>query len=166
VNTGFVAPKWRFTAVIVEGEEHPVSSPGAVDTGRVIVEGAESAFARLEESVGADHLPRPETFAGPEPWRGGPAWLTESAVRDGKVPPPEIVTREYAEMRPSRSVTSKRWPADWYTTRFERESVVDESAVREIERYVDRNPDATVPAVLGALCLPPSYEDTVREALE
>jgi hypothetical protein len=118
-------PKWEPDAVVKlsSGEETEVGgSPGGVDYGEVVVKGAESAAGRLKESVDADHLPRPSVVEGPAPWESGPAWLTEAAVRSGKVPPPEIVAREYREMHEESAgmggrITPKSWPSDWYERR-------------------------------------------------
>ena len=115
-------PEWRPEAVVhrdSDDEESAVGSPGGVEYGEVVREGEGSAFRRIEETVGAGHLPPPAVFEGPEPWRSGPEWLTEEAVRSGAVPPPEVVAREWAEIRPSKpGPARKAWPADWYARRF------------------------------------------------
>jgi hypothetical protein len=84
-------PQWSPDAVVrrAAGEESPIGTPGGVDYGEVVVEGVGSIF----DKVGRQLLP--EWLEGPEPWTDAP--VSESAVRSGELPPPELVRKEYAE---------------------------------------------------------------------
>lgn len=154
------APSWRPEAIVqrATGEETEIGEPGGVEYGTVVVEGVGSVADRTGRTL------LPEWLEGPEPWSGSP--VSEEEVRSGEVPPPELVHKEYAERCHSdRRVTAKEWREDWYARRFEQcggsaGSVVDESAVR---RLAERG--ESVPAILGALDLPPSAVEEVEEVV-
>jgi len=105
-----------------------------------------------------------------------PEWLTESDVRLGRVPPPELVARELGERtQTGREVTAKRWPSDWYARRFESSqqsdsdgepqlaSEVSRSTVERVRELVRAEGITSVPSVLGRLQLSPEYAETVSE---
>ena len=169
-------PEWRPEAVVQtwSDEETEIGSPGGTAYGTIVVEGTESA---LSNSV-LEYLPRPETVAGPEPWRETDLF-DESDVRLGLVPPPEMVAREVAEhMQTGRRVTPKRWSSTWYADRFgddadrgDRAECVDElgddappvdvAAVRELVRCGT----TSVPSVLGELQIDPTHREAVADVV-
>jgi hypothetical protein len=102
-----------------------------------------------------------------------PGWLTETVVRLGLVPPPELLARELAERtQTGREVTPKKWPSDWYARRYERADDDDELAdglddsTREaIDDLVRVDGITSVPSVLGRLGIDPDRADEVREVV-
>jgi hypothetical protein len=87
-------PEWSPEAVVqtASGDETVIGSPGGTSYAEVVVRGEQSAVNR---SV-LPYLPEPSVLEGPEPWEGTDLF-TESDVRLGRVPPPEIVAREVRE---------------------------------------------------------------------
>jgi len=131
----------------------------------VVVEGAES----VTEKSPLSYLPPPSELEGPEPWRGT-SLFTERDVREGQVPPPEIVAREMAEVtQRDRRVTRKEWRSDWYAERFGRaeESAGDcepqlaSEVSRSIEELVRVQGVESVPSVMGRLGIDPSLRGEV-----
>lgn len=157
-------PQWTPVAVVQRwsDEERLVGSPGGVEYAEVVREGGNS----LLDTTPLEWLPRPPDadIQGPEPWERTEAF-TESQVRTGEVPPPEVIDRELGERHHDKPITPKDWPDDWYARRFERDRADDGldddrgedlSDVEErIERYRRQNPDASAAEVAGALSLPP-----------
>jgi hypothetical protein len=162
-------PSWEPEAVVqtASGEETEIGSPGGTAYGEIVVPGAESA---TEKSV-LPYLPPPSSLEGPEPWEETDLF-TETEVRLGKVPPPEVVAREVAEtVHADRRPTPKEWRSDWYAERFgpEPESEVDcESQLasgvsRTIEELVRTEEVESVPSILGRLGIDPSHREEVEE---
>ena len=170
VTDGFDRPpKWEPDAVVqmASGEETEIGSPGGVRYGEVVVEGAES----VTEKSPLSYLPPPSVLEGPEPWRGT-SLFTERDVREGRVPPPEIVARETAEVtQRDRRVTRKEWRSDWYAERFGRESGGDcerqlpSGVSRSIEELVRVEGVESVPSVIGRLGIDPSLRGEVESVI-
>jgi hypothetical protein len=160
-------PEWVPEAVVQtsSGEETEIGSPGGTAYGEVVVEGAESITSRSP----LPYLPPPSALEGPEPWEGTDLF-SESDVRLGLVPPPEMVAREVAEsVQPDRGVTPKEWPSDWYASRFGSEaggggelelSRCDRDRVVEL---VEVEGVESVPSLLGRLGIDPSRRGEVAE---
>lgn len=152
-------PRWRAEAVVHRDrdEEHLLGAPGGVEYGEVVVRGVGSIASQIDFALTAEML------KGPEPWKGSDV-LTEEMVRTGAVPPPELVSREWAEWAQSgRQVTPKKWQDDWYAERYERE----ESGTVEFDRdavaeYVRLHPEASVVEVMGACRVPPPARESVE----
>jgi len=170
-------PEWKPEAVVqtASGEETKIGSPGGTAYGEITVEGAESITSRSP----LPYLPPPSALEGSEPWEGTDLF-SESDVRLGLVPPPELVAREMAEsVQSDRRVTPKEWPSDWYASRFEREEEPEPdpepepepdpepelaSAVRRsIEELVRVEGVESVPSLLGRLRIDPSKREVVGE---
>ena len=90
-------PQWRPSAVVQawsdDDEGAPIGSPGGTRFGRVVVEGHGS----IRDRCGLDRLPPAHRFDGPEPWNNDIPF-SESDVRSGRCPPPELVERERREL--------------------------------------------------------------------
>ena len=90
-------PQWRPEAVVQawsdDDEGTAIGSPGGTRFGRVVVEGHGS----IRDRCGLDRLPPARRFDGPEPWNNDIPF-TESDVRSGRCPPPELVERERREL--------------------------------------------------------------------
>ena len=166
-------PEWRPEAIVQKwsDEETEIGEPSGVEYGEVVVPGAESVL----ETTPLDYLPPASWLAGPEPW-SGTELFSESDVRLGRVPPPELVARELGERtQTGREVTAKRWPSDWYARRFESSqesdsdgepqlaSEVSRSTVERVRELVRTEGITSVPSVLGRLQLSPEYAETVSE---
>ena len=166
-------PSWEPEAIVqtATGDETEIGSPGGTAYGEVVVEGAES----ITERSPLPYLPPPSVLEGPEPWEGTDLF-TESDVRLGRVPPPELVAREVAEAtQTGRRVTPKEWASDWYAARFgaEPESVApdDEPELTErdrerVEELVRVQGVESVPAVLGRLGIDPARREAVATVIE
>jgi len=161
------APVWKPEAVVQTStdEEYEIGSPGGVEYGQVVVEGAESV---IERSV-LPYLPPLSVVEGPEPWRGT-SLFTERDVREGRVPPPELVARETAEVtQQSRRVTRKEWRSDWYAERFESDSDCEPQLAsgisRSIVELVRAEGVTSVPSVMGRLGIDPSLQGEVESVI-
>lgn len=177
-------PEWSPDAVVqvASGEETEIGSPGGTAYGEIVVEGAGSITAK----TALPYLPRPEALEGPEPWEGT-GLFTEADVRRGRVPPPELVAREWVEtVQSDRRVTPKEWPSDWYAARFEREEEPEPEpelepepeSVEECERQlpsevsrsivelVETEGVESVPSVMGRLRVAPSWREEVAAVVE
>jgi hypothetical protein len=165
-------PEWKPEAVVqtASGEETDIGSPGGTAYGEIVVEGAES----IAERSPLPYLPPPSTLEGSEPWKETDLF-SESDVRLGLVPPPELVAREVAEsVQSDRRVTPKEWRSDWYAARFEREreSVGDgepqlaSEVSRSILELVRVEGVRSVPSVMGRLGIDPSKREAVCEVVE
>ena len=90
-------PQWRPEAVVQawsdDDEGTAIGSPGGTRFGRVVVEGHGS----IRDRCGLDRLPPAYRFDGPEPWNNDIPF-SESDVRAGRCPPPELVERERREL--------------------------------------------------------------------
>jgi len=173
VTEGFDRPpEWSPEAVVqtASGEETEIGSPGGVEYGEVAVSGAGS----ITERSALPYLPPPSVLEGPEPWRGT-SLFTEADVREGRVPPPELVARETAEaMQTGRRVTRKEWSPEWYAERFERSEESDgdgepqlaSEVSRSIEELVRTEGVTSIPAVLGRLGIDPSLREEVAAVLD
>jgi hypothetical protein len=157
-------------------EEESIGAPGGVEYAEVVVEGAGAAVEKVPDRL----LPLPPVrwLEGPEPWERSP--VEESDVRDGLLPPPEIIAREERERYNRERITPKEWPADWYARRFEEseEPVEEESEESEVGRdelsqsqraaviqLVENESPASAVEVVGKLQLPPSAVEEVRVLL-
>ena len=165
-------PEWKPEAVVqtASGEETDIGSPGGTAYGEVVVEGAES----ITERSPLPYLPPPSALEGSEPWKGTDLF-SESDVRLGLVPPPELVAREMAEsVQSDRRVTPKEWRSDWYAVRFEEsesaavdaESELSARDRRRVEELVRVQGVESVPSVMGRLGIDPSKREAVREVVE
>jgi hypothetical protein len=165
-------PEWSPEAVVqtATGEETEIGSPGGVEYGAVVVEGAES----ITERSPLPYLPPPSMLEGPEPWRGT-SLFTEADVREGRVPPPELVARETAEAtQTGRRVTRKEWSPEWYAERFGESGESDGDCERELPSEVSRSIEelvrtegvTSVPSVLGRLGIDPERREAVAAVLE
>jgi hypothetical protein len=165
-------PEWKPEAVVqtASGEETDIGSPGGTAYGEIVVEGAESITSRSP----LPYLPPPSVLEGPEPWEGT-GLFSESDVRLGLVPPPEMVAREMAEsVQSDRRVTPKEWPSDWYASRFEREEepepdpepVLSERDRERVDELVRVQGVESVPSLLGRLGIDPSKRDAVENVVE
>jgi hypothetical protein len=159
------SPKWEPVSIVKmwSEEETVIGAPSGTVYGEVVVPGAESLAAQL-----SGPLPPVSWLEGPEPWERHP--VSESAVRSGDLPPPEVIAREERERYNRERVTSKRWPDDWYERRYEREEsegavILDESERERIEEFLEREPEATVAVVMGRLGLSPEVRSEVSELL-
>lgn len=167
VERPLLQPQWTPVAVVQRwsDEEHLVGSPGGVEYAEVVREGGNS----LLDTTPLGWLPRPPDadIQGPEPWERTEAF-TESEVRTGEVPPPEVIERELGERHHGEPITPKDWPDDWYARRFDRDRADDghdggrpdrgddvAGAEERVERYRRQYPDASAAEVAGALQLPP-----------
>jgi hypothetical protein len=158
-------PSWEPEAVVhtATGEESRVGSPGGVEYGEVVVEGAESAGAKVDRDV-----LMPGWLEGERPWESSP--VTEEEVRSGEVPPPEVVAKEYAErVQSGRRLTPKMWRDDWYARRYEHGGAgeeppaFDESRVRE---YVRVHAPRSAVAVLAQLEIAPAHREKVEAIVD
>ena len=90
-------PQWRPESVVQawsdDDEGTAIGSPGGARFGRVVVEGHGS----IRDRCGLDRLPPARLFDGPEPWNNAIPF-SESDVRSGRCPPPELVKRERQEL--------------------------------------------------------------------
>jgi hypothetical protein len=166
-------PEWSPESVVQKwsDEEMVIGEPSGVDYGEIVVPGAESIL----ETTPFDRLPGPSVLEGPEPWRDTDLF-SESDVRLGLVPPPELVARELVERtQTGREVTPKKWPSDWYARRYERadDDLNDEAAdglddsMREAIAELVRTEGLTsVPSVLGRLQIDPDRADEVSEVVK
>ncbi len=158
--SGRTPATWEPEAVVDGEEETPIGTPGGVDYGEIVVEGAESINRKV------DRFLRPEWLQGARPWERHP--VSEAAVRSGELPPPELVRREYAEEAdPSRGVTPKEWHDDWYERRHgEAESSNAETRVdvpTEQVRHLAATTDESAVGILGRLSINPEALERVAE---
>jgi len=162
-------PEWSPDAVVQrskdEDEVTEIGSPGGTAYGKIVVEGAGSIMDRTDWP----HLPRPASLEGPRPWEN--SFVDESDVRAGRVPPPELIAREWSEtIHQNRRVTPKQWSDGWFATRFESQSS-PESELGECERVaikelVEATGETSPVSIAGRLMLPPSALDEIRFAVK
>jgi hypothetical protein len=170
VSEGFErSPEWEPDAVVRswgEGEETSIGSPGGTVYGQITVPGRGSIMDRC----GFEYLPPVEVFEGPEPWTNTSVF-TESEVRAGDVPPPELVAREWSEtVQTGRRVTAKQWSDEWYADRFERSESSPDLELSQAERdritsFVERTGVTSVPSICGKLKIEPEKADAVASVL-
>ena len=88
-------PQWRPDAIVRQwsGDETAIGAPGGTVFTQVVVEGVGS----IRDRCGLDRLPPARRFDGPEPWNNDIPF-SESDVREGRCPPPELVERERKEL--------------------------------------------------------------------
>ena len=161
-------PQWRADAVVRtwgEGEETPIGPPGGTVYGEIVVEGNDSIIGQCDLS----RLPNVTELEGPEPWENS-QMITESDVRDGRVPPPELVSREWAEtVQSGRRVTAKQWSTNWYADRYERSPSrspdLTESEFARIREFVKTTGETSIPSICGSLNIDPSHKDAVESVL-
>ena len=142
-------------------DETVIGSPGGAVYGEIVVEGVGSIMDKTDWP----HLPRPASLSGPKPWEN--SFVDESDVRAGRVPPPELIAREWSEtVHADRRVTPKQWSDGWFATRFESQSS-PESELGERERVaikelVEATGETSPVSIAGKLMLPPSALDEIR----
>ena len=174
-------PTWEPVSVVKRwtDDESALGAPGGVEYDELVVEGAGSIESKLpdryllgdEPAPGGVRLPQPEWLEGPEPWERHP--VDESDVRDGTLPPPELVSREHAEHAHNRRITRKEWVDDWYARRFEHDGAdgddvrdgLDESQRAAVIQLVESESVSSAAEVVGKLQLPPSAVEEVRVLL-
>ncbi|MFD1569787.1 hypothetical protein [Halorubrum laminariae] len=162
-------PEWAPDAVVQLSteEETEIGSPGGTAYGTIVVEGTGSIMDRTD----LPYLPQPAVLSGPEPWENT-SLFDEFDVRSGRVPPPELIAREWSEtVQANGRVTPKQWSDDWYTTRFERQSSPPESMLCEQERVaikelVESTGETSPISIAGQLMLPPSALDEIRSTVK
>jgi hypothetical protein len=165
-------PEWSPESVVQKwsDEETVIGEPSGVEYGEIVVPGAESIL----ETTPLNYLPPASWLAGPEPWRDTDLF-SESDVRLGLVPPPELLARELAERtQTGREVTPKKWPSDWYARRYERADDtddeladgLDDSTREAIAELVKVDGITSVPSVLGRLGIDPDRADEVQEVVK
>ena len=162
-------PQWRPDAIVQawddDGEGTPIGSPGGTRFGEVVVEGRGSIMDKCDLS----RLPNVSEVEGPEPWKRTKLF-TESQVRAGEIPPPELVAREWVEtVQTGRRLTPKEWPADWYGRRYgdgrDRDDVSGGLALgelEEIEELVRVEGELSAVEVCGQLMIDPVKVKAVR----
>ena len=161
-------PEWAPDAVVQLSteEETEIGSPGGTTYGTIVVEGTGS----IMDQTDLPYLPRPAILKGPEPWQNT-SLFDESDVRAGRVPPPELVAREWSEtVHANGRVTPKQWSGSWYTDRFERQSS-PEPALGERERVaikelVETTGETSPISIAGQLMLPPSALDEIQSTVK
>jgi hypothetical protein len=160
-------PEWSPDAVVKRSKDEVtvIGSPGGAVYGEIVVEGVGSIMDKTDWP----HLPRPASLEGPRPWEN--SFFDESDVRAGRVPPPELVAREWAEtLHQNRRVTPKQWPDSWHATRFETTSSPEpELCERErvaIKELVETTGETSPVSIAGRLMLPPSALDEIRFAVK
>lgn len=149
-------------------EEESVGAPSGVEYAEVVVEGVGAATRKVPERC----LPLPPVswLTGPEPWKRHP--VEESDVREGVLPPPEIVAKEEREHYTNSRITPKEWPADWYAQRFETEPNGDDvdgltDAERTaVEQLVEEESVTSAVVVAGRLNLGPGATDGIERIIE
>jgi hypothetical protein len=154
IREGFERPPtWEAEAVVQKatGEESVLGSPGGVEYGEVIVEGA--------DAIPPEKLIPPDELRTPNP-----------SVDPTEYPPPELIEKQLAEIHRGDPLTAKKWREDWHAERYGDDPEEDGGGVEEIdvgavEEYAERHPDATAPAVMGALGIPPSKRSAVEAVL-
>jgi hypothetical protein len=144
----------------------PLGAPGGTQFGEVQVPGHDS----VTDKTSLPYLPNVETVEGSEPWEGTPLF-TEAEVRNGDVPPPEVVATEWAEVSQSgRRVTPKQWPDNWYSRRYGHADAADvqlADADADAVRELVRTEAITSPVVVcGRLSINPDLVDSVRDVIE
>ena len=161
-------PQWRPDAIVRvwDGEETSIGAPGGTVYGEVVVEGAGS----ITDKCDLPYLPNVSDVEGPEPWEST-GLFDESDVRCGRVPPPELVAREWAEvLETGRRVTPKQWPSDWYSRRFEQEQdepepVLSESVRDRVCELHRTEGVESVPSICGRLNIDPEKAELVGSLL-
>jgi len=161
-------PEWSPDAVVQLSTEEvtEIGSPGATAYGTIVVEGAGSIMDKTD----FPYLPLSSSLEGPEPWEN-PSFFDESDVRSGRVPPPELVAREWCEtVHADRRLTPKQWSDNWYTTRFERQSSPEpklgERELVAIRELVETTGETSPISIAGQLMLPPSALDEIRSTVK
>ena len=159
-------PGWRPEAVVQawsdDNEGTAIGSPGGTRFGRVVVEGRGSITDKCDLS----YLPRSSVVSGPRPWENTDLF-DESDVRAGRVPPPELVEREWAEtLQTGRRVTPKEWHRDWYSRRFDSTDTgppeLTDSERQQVEELAALQGDLSVASVCGRLMIDPSKAAAVE----
>jgi len=160
-------PEWSPDAVVqlLTEDETEIGSPGAAVYGKIVVEGTGSIMDKTD----FPYLPPPASLEGPKPWENT-SFFDESDVRAGRVPPPELIAREWAEtVHANRRLTPKQWSDSWYITRFERQSSPEPKlGERErvaIKELVARGETSPI-SIAGQLKLPPSALDEIRSTVK
>jgi hypothetical protein len=160
-------PEWSPDAVVqlLTEDETEIGSPGAAVYGKIVVEGTGSIMDKTD----FPYLPPPDYLEGPKPWENT-SFFDESDVRAGRVPPPELIAREWAEtVHANRRLTPKQWSDSWYITRFERQSSPEPKlGERErvaIKELVARGETSPI-SIAGQLKLPPSALDEIRSTVK
>jgi len=160
-------PEWSPDAVVqlLTEDETEIGSPGAAVYGKIVVEGTGSIMDKTD----FPYLPPPDYLEGPKPWENT-SFFDESDVRAGRVPPPELIVREWAEtVHANRRLTPKQWSDSWYITRFERQSSPEPKlGERErvaIKELVARGETSPI-SIAGQLMLPPSALDEIRSTVK
>jgi len=160
-------PEWSPDAVVqlLTEDETEIGSPGAAVYGKIVVEGTGSIMDKTD----FPYLPPPASLEGPKPWENT-SFFDESDVRAGRVPPPELIAREWAEtVHANRRLTPKQWSDSWYITRFERQSSPEPKlGERErvaIKELVARGETSPI-SIAGQLMLPPSALDEIRSTVK
>jgi hypothetical protein len=156
-------PEWSPDAVVQLSTEDvtEIGSPGAAVYGEIVVAGTGSIMDKTD----FPHLPRPASLEGPKPWEN--SFVDESDVRAGRVPPPELIAREWAEtIHQNRRVTPKQWSDSWFADRFETTSSPEpELGERErvaIKELVEVTGETSPVSIAGRLMLPPEALDEIR----
>ena len=160
-------PQWQPDAIVQtwdDEEETAIGSPGGTVYGEIVVEGHGS----ISDKCDLPYLPEVSVLQGPKPWENTPLF-DESDVRAGRVPPPELVAREWCEtVQSGRRVTAKQWANDWYTRRFENVSSpggLSDSEKTRIREFVRTTGVTSVPSICGQLSIDPSRSEEIEACL-
>jgi len=162
-------PQWRPEAIVQawsdDDEGTAIGSPGGTSFGEVVVEGHGSIMSQCDLS----HLPRPSVVDGPEPWENT-SLFDESDVRAGRVPPPEMVAREWAEtVQTGRRVTPKQWSSSWYSRRFENGGAdgadLTDAQLEAVAELVRTEGELSPVEVCGRLMIEPSKVEAVASVV-
>ena len=160
-------PQWQPDAIVQawdDDEETAIGSPGGTVYGEIVVEGHGS----IADKCDLPYLPEVSVLQGPKPWENTQLF-DESDVRAGRVPPPELVAREWCEtVQSGRRVTAKQWANDWYTRRFENVSSpggLSDSEKTRIREFVRTTGVTSVPSICGQLSIDPSRSEAIEACL-
>jgi hypothetical protein len=164
-------PTWEPVSVVRtwSEEEESIGAPSGVEYAEVVVEGAGSVRQKVPGRLRP--LPPVSWLEGPEPWERHP--VEESDVRDGVLPPPEILAKECRERHNRERITPKKWPSDWYARRFEMESDgesdvrdgLNESQRAAVIQLVANESVSSAVEVAGRLLLPPESVEEIEVLL-
>jgi len=145
------APEWEAEAVVQKatGEESVLGSPGGVDYGEVVVEGA--------DAIPPEKCIPPAKLRTPNP-----------SVDPTEYPPPELIERQLAEIHRGEPVTAKRWSSDWHRERYgdggeQGADDVEEFDRAAVRRYAENSPGASVVQIMAATGAPPSAREFVEQ---
>ena len=161
-------PQWEPDAIVRtwgDGDETAIGSPGGTIYDEIVVKGHDSISYQCD----LPHLPPVSVLEGPEPWENTDLF-SESDVRTGRVPPPELLAREWSEtVQSGRRVTAKQWSTDWYADRYERETSrttgLPKSKRARIREFVRETGITSVPSICGSLNINPSHAEAVESCL-